>query len=366
MSEQDPSFSTRPWLLRFAAALLSSGLAVLAVVLLRHRLTNPSPLVPYLGAVMFSSWFGGLMPGLAATVLNSVAFIYFSLPPTSSLALYGLDSAVRLCEFLVVALFICVLNAARSAAQQRAEAALAEAKRANSIKDQFLATVSHELRTPLNSILGWARLLHSGKLSEEERDRGLEMIVRNTHAQAQLVEDLLDVSRIASGRLLIQAGPLELAPVIEAAVDAVRPTAQAKAIQIHVAVDRLCWIVGDHDRLQQVIWNLLTNAVKFTPENGRIEVKLERERDQARITVCDTGIGISPEFLPQVFDRFSQADTATTSANPGLGLGLAIVRHLVEAHDGTVEVESRGLGQGTTFTVRIPLAAVATRQKSTS
>jgi len=366
MSEEDLPPSARPWLFRFGVAVLSSGLAVLAVILLKNRLTNPSPLVPYLGAVMFSSWYGGLMPGLLATALNSVAFIYFSLPPTNSLALHGLESAVRLCEFLVVALLICMLNAARSAAHQRAEEALAEARRANSIKDQFLATVSHELRTPLNSILGWAHLLRSGKLTEADRERGLEMIEHNTHAQAQLVEELLDVSRIASGKLQIQTGPLELAPVIEAAVDTVRPTAQAKGIQLHTALDPLSWILGDRDRLQQVIWNLLTNAVKFTPENGHIEVKLERERDQARITVSDTGIGINPEFLPHVFDRFSQADTSPTSANRGLGLGLAIVRHLVEAQGGTVEVESRGLGQGTAFTVRIPLAAGATRQKSTS
>ena len=231
-----------------------------------------------------------------------------------------------------------------------------EAQEANRSKDEFLAMLSHELRTPLTSMLGWAQLLRSGKLDAATQERALETIERNTKAQAQLIEDLLDLSRIITGKLRLEVRPMELAPVIEAALDAARPAADAKAIQLQLVLNPNVGLVsGDADRLQQVVWNLLSNAIKFTPKEGRVEVRLERVNSQVAIVVSDTGQGISEEFLPFVFDRFRQADMGLTRRHGGLGLGLAIVRHMVELHGGTVSVTSPGEGLGSTFTVKIPL-----------
>jgi PAS domain S-box-containing protein len=242
------------------------------------------------------------------------------------------------------------------AARTEAEAARAQAEEASRLKDEFLATVSHELRTPLNAILGWARLLNGGRLDAEQTALGLVTIERNAHAQARLVEDLLDTSRIVSGKLHLRTQGVDLMWVIQAAVDAARPAAEAKSIELKAALDEHAGsVVGDPDRLQQVVWNLLANAVKFTPTGGRVEVRLGRAHAQAQITVWDTGQGIDAEFLPFVFDQFRQADGTAMRRHGGLGLGLAIVRHLVEAHGGTVEAESPGAGRGATFTVRLPL-----------
>ncbi|HEX8186309.1 MAG TPA: GAF domain-containing sensor histidine kinase, partial [Blastocatellia bacterium] len=239
----------------------------------------------------------------------------------------------------------------------REQAARAEAEEANRAKDEFLATVSHELRTPLNAMLGWARMLRSGKLDENMSQRALETIERNARSQAKLIEDILDVSRITSGKLRLNTRTIELAPVIEASMDSVRPAAEAKAIQIVKSLgDERVIVTGDADRLQQVVWNLLSNAVKFTPNGGRVEVKLQRLDNHAQIKVSDTGEGISPEFIRYVFDRFRQADGTSTRAYGGLGLGLAIVRHIVEMHGGTVCAESEGEARGATFTVRLPLS----------
>ncbi|MBD2104063.1 response regulator [Leptolyngbya sp. FACHB-261] len=230
---------------------------------------------------------------------------------------------------------------------------------ANRIKDEFLATLSHELRAPLNGMLGWAQLLRRGRLDAATTTRALETIERNTKAQSKLIDDLLDVSRIITGKLRLEVRLVQLATIIEAAIDAVRIAAQAKDIEIKAVLDRNLELpAGDPDRLQQVIWNLLSNAVKFTPEGGQIQVGLERVHSRVQISVSDTGQGIRPEFLPYVFDRFRQADSSITRAHGGLGLGLAIVRHLVELHGGTVQAESPGEGQGTTFTVQLPIAAV--------
>jgi len=231
-----------------------------------------------------------------------------------------------------------------------------QAEQANRLKDEFLATVSHELRTPLTSILGWAQLLNAGRLDEPSAARAIETIARNARAQMQLIEDLLNVSRIITGKLRLDMRPVELFPIVEAAIDAVRPAADAKAIALQTAIDRMAGVVsGDPDRLQQIIWNLLSNAIKFTPKGGRVETRLERVSSRVRLTVSDTGAGISPKFLPHVFDRFRQADSATTRAHGGLGLGLAIVRHLTELHGGTVSAASAGEGQGSIFTVELPL-----------
>lgn len=234
--------------------------------------------------------------------------------------------------------------------------ARAEAEHANQLKDEFLATISHELRNPLNAILGWSNMLRSGKLTEANAERAVETIHRNAKAQSQLIADLLDVSRIISGKLRLEVRMIDLAPIINAAVDSIRPAAEAKNIQLEVQLDPAADpISGDADRLQQIVWNLLTNAIKFTPKGGRIQVMTQALDAQVEITVKDSGAGISEEFLPFVFDRFRQADASTTRVHGGLGLGLSIVRQLVELHGGTVRVSSEGENKGATFTIALPL-----------
>ena len=230
------------------------------------------------------------------------------------------------------------------------------AERANRAKDEFLATLSHELRTPLTPILGWTVMLRSGTLDQAGMLRGLEVIERNVRAQTQLIEDLLDVSRIVTGKLRVEVRPIDLVPVVEAGLDAVRPSAEAKEIQLDVKLEPIdSKVLADPDRLQQVVWNLASNAVKFTPKGGRMEVRLSRADSHVHLSVKDNGKGISADFLPYVFDRFRQADSTSTRKYGGLGLGLAIVRHLVELHGGTVHAESEGPDRGATFTVRLPL-----------
>ncbi|HEX8889890.1 MAG TPA: PAS domain S-box protein [Pyrinomonadaceae bacterium] len=232
----------------------------------------------------------------------------------------------------------------------------AAAEEANRTKDEFLATLSHELRTPLTAMLGWTRMLRLKELDETTAERALETVERNAKAQAQLIEDLLDVSRIITGKLRLEVRPLELLPVIEAAMDSVQPAANAKLIKLEASLDpRAGPVSGDAARLQQVVWNLISNAVKFTPKGGHVSLRLERTPSHVEINVSDTGQGIGKDFLPFVFDRFRQADGSTTRMHGGLGLGLAIVRHLVELHGGTVEAESPGPGQGATFKVRLPV-----------
>jgi PAS domain S-box-containing protein len=232
-----------------------------------------------------------------------------------------------------------------------------EAEAANRLKDEFLATLSHELRTPLTAVLGWVRLLHGGALDETTAAKALKVIERNAEAQQQLIEEVLDVSRIITGKLRIEVRPVELFPVVEAAVDAVRPAARAKNIALSVGTDPEANLVSaDPARLQQVVWNLLSNAIKFTPKDGKVEVRLERMGSNVRIKVKDNGLGISRDFLPHVFDRFRQADSSTTRQYSGLGLGLAVVRHLVEQHGGNVSAESKGENQGSTFTIELPIS----------
>jgi signal transduction histidine kinase/DNA-binding NarL/FixJ family response regulator len=244
---------------------------------------------------------------------------------------------------------------ARTQALAREKAAREEAEEANHLKDEFLATVSHELRTPLTAILGWSNMLLAKNLGDEARDRALEIIHRNAQSQNQLISDLLDVSRIISGKLRLDLRTVELSPIIEAAVEATRPAAEAKGVYLNTSLDSHAGPVnGDADRLQQVVWNLLTNAIKFTPEGGRIEVRLEIAGSRVEVTVRDTGIGIAPEFLPHIFDRFRQADPGTNRIHGGMGLGLSIVRQLVELHGGAIRAESLGEGRGATFTVSLP------------
>jgi signal transduction histidine kinase/ActR/RegA family two-component response regulator len=239
------------------------------------------------------------------------------------------------------------------------DAAREEAEAASRLKDEFLATLSHELRTPLNAILGWTAMLRHGEVEPGRIPRALEVIDRNARAQAQLVEDVLDMARIITGKLRVDLTAVSLRPVIDAAVEALRPAADAKGVQIIVeAPGQVSDVRGDADRLQQVLWNLLSNAVKFTPPGGRVTVTLETQDSHLRISVSDTGIGLDASFLPHVFDRFRQADQSVTRGHGGLGLGLAIVKHLVELHGGKVEAYSEGRGRGTTFRVVLPVPAI--------
>jgi CheY-like chemotaxis protein/nitrogen-specific signal transduction histidine kinase len=231
------------------------------------------------------------------------------------------------------------------------------AEDANRLKDEFLSTVSHELRTPLTAINGWALMLRGGRLDAVQSARALETIVRSARSQNQLIDDLLDVSRIITGKLRLDVAPLKLGSIIEAAVETVRPAAKAKGIHMSALLDSEADSVsGDAERLQQVVWNLLSNAVKFVPQGGRVEVRLGRADSHVEIIVADNGQGVAPEFLPHVFERFRQEDSGTSRQRGGLGLGLAIVRHIVELHGGTARAASEGLGKGATFKVALPIA----------
>jgi signal transduction histidine kinase/ActR/RegA family two-component response regulator len=236
----------------------------------------------------------------------------------------------------------------------QAEAARAEAEAASHAKDEFLAVLSHELRTPLNAILGWTHMLRRGSLKAAAVDRALAVIERNAMLQMQLISDLLQVSQVISGKLRLDVQPVDLAPLLASSLDAVRPAAQAKDIVVESRVDRVLPILGDPSRVQQILWNLLSNAVKFTPQQGRVRVGLVQAGAAAQITVTDSGVGIEPAVLPYVFDRFRQGDSSYARTFGGLGLGLAIVRQLVELHGGNVRAESAGKGLGSTFTVTLP------------
>lgn len=256
-------------------------------------------------------------------------------------------------------------EAAQRSAEEREELleserfARGEAERSSQMKDEFLATLSHELRTPLSSILGWSQVLRNAARSEADLQKGLDIIERNARVQTQLIEDLLDMSRIISGKVRLDIQPLEPVSFIEAAIETVRPAAEAKGIRLEKVLDPSAIpISGDPNRLQQVAWNLLSNAIKFTPRNGKVQVMLERVNSHVEIHVTDTGIGIEPRFLDHVFERFRQADSSTTRRYGGLGLGLSIVKHLVELHGGSVRARSDGKDQGATFTVSLPLMAV--------
>ncbi|MFN6465282.1 MAG: PAS domain S-box protein [Nostoc sp. DedVER02] len=275
---------------------------------------------------------------------------------------------VQLAQMASIAVENARLYEAEQQARLTAEALREEAEAANRVKDEFLAVLSHELRSPLNPILGWSSLLQSQKLNEAKIRYALATIQRNAKLQSELIEDLLDVSRILRGKLSLNVASVDLATTIQAGMETVRLAAQAKSISVQTVIEpKVGQVLGDSTRLQQVIWNLLSNAIKFTPERGQVNIRLEQLGSVAQITVSDTGKGIHPDFIPYVFDYFRQADGTTTRKFGGLGLGLAIARHLVELHGGTIEAESPGVGQGATFTIRLPLMSTqpVTNQDST-
>jgi signal transduction histidine kinase/CheY-like chemotaxis protein len=271
-----------------------------------------------------------------------------------------------LISFMLFAVTRAQARAWESAARHEAELRMssealkereAQASAANRAKDEFLATLSHELRTPLNVVLGWIGMMRHGALSEERTRHALEIIERNARQQAELIDDLLDVSRIITGKLRLSLRTMALGPIVAASAESLRPSAEAKGITLQIdSIAEPSTIMGDPDRLRQTVWNLLSNAVKFTPPGGTIAVGLTRDQTHLRLMVRDSGIGISPEFLPYVFERFRQADSSTTRSHSGVGLGLAIVRELTELHGGTVEAQSAGPDQGATFIVSLPVA----------
>ena len=288
---------------------------------------------------------------------------------------YTRDGSVLFCEWYnsvlrddrdkLVSVLSLVLDvtAREKAEEERAALLIRErdarrhAEEADRLKDEFLATLSHELRTPLTSILGWASMIRNGEVEGSSATRAIETIERNARSQARLIDDLLDVSRIITGNLRLDLHPLNLAPIVETAIDALRPTADVKGIQLRTEfVSSDCLVKGDTNRLRQVIWNLLSNAIKFTQRGGVVAINLKCVGSTVRLAVADTGEGISAEFLPYVFDRFRQAEGSISRKQGGLGLGLAVVRHLVELHGGAIKAESLGLDQGSVFTVELPLA----------
>jgi len=258
-----------------------------------------------------------------------------------------------------------ILERRTAEALEETRKARRQAEVASRMKDEFLATISHELRTPLTAIMGWVRMLRSGLLSQDRVEQALEVIDRNVRSQAQLIEDLLDISRITMGKLRLDVRPVQPATVINAAVDALRFAAEARNIRIQTVLDSHAGpVAGDFERLQQVVWNLLSNAIKFTPKNGRVQMVLERVNSHIEIRISDNGRGIKPDFLPFIFERFSQAETGTTRLQGGLGMGLAISKAIVELHGGNITAFSEGEGKGSTFTVSIPVMPVSKQSAS--
>ncbi len=314
----------------------------------------------FVPAVMLASWFGGVTAGLVATIAAILSSDLLLLQPFGSFLAHGTRDLIVLALFGGVCVSMSVLTAGRRQAEAEREKALQAAEQArhdaeinSRLKDQFLATLSHELRTPLNAVLGWTRMLSQGQVEPHKVAAALASIERNAHAQKQLVDDLLDVSSIVSGRLRLHPREIDLADVVRGAVDSVRLSIDARHHRLSLQLKPVL-IIGDADRLRQVMWNLLSNAVKFTPDGGDIIVHVEHSGQMARISVRDNGRGITPEFLPHVFEPFRQADASITRTSGGVGLGLALVRHLVEAHGGSVSVWSAGVRQGTTFEVLLP------------
>jgi signal transduction histidine kinase len=350
------------WVRSYGLPLVLTAAGAAAVVGVR-ALGSHEALFLFVPAVMLAAWFGGLTAGIVATIAAVLSIDLLLLEPFGS-SWNGARDLIVLALFGGVCASMSVLTAGRRQAEVEREKALRAAEQArhdaeinSRLKDQFLATLSHELRTPLNAVLGWARMLAQGQVEPHKVPAALATIQRNAHAQKQLVDDLLDVSAIVSGRLRLQPREIDLAEVVRGAVDSVRLSLDARHHRLSLQLKPVR-IIGDADRLRQVMWNLLSNAVKFTPDDGDINVHVEQSGQMARVSVRDNGRGIAQEFLPHVFEPFRQADASITRTSGGIGLGLALVRHLVEAHGGSVSVWSAGVRQGTTFEVLLPLHGV--------
>jgi signal transduction histidine kinase len=360
--------TARPWPAwqRYAAALGLTGLAVLASLAMRAVSGGRIVIMPFFPAMIAVALYAGVGPAVMCTVITVlVAFTSWRGGWRANSYLPVADAWALLMFVLSAALIMIIAARLRHIEQRRAELlalerrAREEAERAGRMKDEFLATLSHELRNPLSAIVGWAQVLHTQPLPPQVV-RGLEVIERNARAQTRIVDDLLDMSRISAGMARLEIRSVDLQKVVDSAILPIQPAAHAK----HITIDRVAgpspgMANCDPDRLQQVIANLLTNAVKFTPEGGWIEIRLEHRPPHAEISVRDSGIGIDPAFLPFVFDRFRQADPSTSRHHAGLGLGLSICKQLVELHGGTIRASSDGTGKGSTFTIRLPVSDVA-------
>lgn len=345
--------------LRFAIALGAISVVFLVDFAAGTTIDDGSKFLLMGTAVMASAWFAGTGPALAATVLGAVLGAFETHGQPAGNAAISTHLALFVVQGLLLTAVISELRAARRASEDQAKAAQAarrEGAAANRMKDEFLATVSHELRTPLNAVLGWVYLLRTGKLDSETSARGLESVDRNVRLQAQLTRDLLDVSRALTGELQVESRPATLGEAVRQALATVESAARAKGVVLELSVpDTPVVVLGDETRLRQIAWHLITNAIKFTPQGGTVNLAVEGSRGEARLTVTDSGPGIAPEFLPRIFDRFTQADPSTTRAAGGLGVGLALVRQLVELHGGEVEARNREGAAGAIFTARFPL-----------
>lgn len=349
----------------FAVGAASIAAALLLTLFFGKWVEPPIPSF-FLAAIAVTAWLGGKYPSLFATFLAVVIIEYFFHPSFDMFAL-GVENTVNAVVFILVALLISYIDAARKSAFAERErlltserSARAEAENANRAKDTFLAMVTHELRLPLNAILGWTRIMQNGRLDSAQTAHALDVVERNVRIQAQLVEELIDLSRIRTGKFRINPSLIDLRGAISAAIESVKPAIEAKSIRLVRDFDeKIVLVRGDAERLQQIVWNLLSNAVKFTPEGGQISIRLERADTRVLLKIEDNGEGIRPEFLPFVFDLFRQSEENAEAKHEGLGLGLAIVRHLVEAHGGSVTAASAGKGAGATFTVELPLFSAA-------
>jgi signal transduction histidine kinase/CheY-like chemotaxis protein len=373
---------------RYAVAVCAPFMSALAGTALHAAVGYRFPLISFYPTVMFSAWYGGFWPGIVTTVGSMAVVDRIWLAPLRATNEGTIGDSVALVIFLGIGIAsswfsesLHRVSARERAARERAEdrenalherehqlqlalggerSARGEAEAANQLKDHFLAIVSHELRTPLNALVGWSEVLRTRSLTEGQRDRAIAGIHANARRQAQLVDDLIDVARMMSGKLNLERSSISIGDVIRGAVDIVQRSADAKHIDLSADVPAgLRPLNGDGIRLQQVIWNLVTNAVKFTPEHGIVSVRVREVDNELEIAVADTGRGIPPELRVAIFEPFRQVDGSNTRANAGLGLGLSIVKHLVDAHGGTITAESAGVRRGATFIVRLPLIVAA-------
>jgi signal transduction histidine kinase len=356
------SWGPRPY--RFIVALAGVAVATGIKLALRPLAREDEAALGFFAAVMFAAWYGGLASGLLATIASAFVSDYFFLSPVYDFSIRSPSDWMRLIQFVAEGALISVLGGSLRSAQVRADAQKERAEAANRAKDDFLATVSHELRTPLGGVMLWSKLLKSGTLTEDRRQAALDKIIECAEDQRQIVEDLLDTSSIAAGRMRLEKRPIDLATVVRSAVDVARPGARSHDITLELSPAPCAMVLGDPARLAQVVSNLVTNALKFTPAGGRVEVGLTCDGGKVRFAVTDNGEGISPEYLPRVFDRFSQGDMTLTRRHGGLGLGLSITKDIVELHGGTVSAVSKGTGRGASFTVEIPLLAATAASPS--
>jgi signal transduction histidine kinase len=365
-------------LARYGFAVAAAGVAVMSRLALDPVWGVKLPLITFYPAVMMSAWVAGFGAGMMTTMLCAVAAGYFWMPPIVSLGASDLTDLIGLLVFVGIGTIMSALNeawrrmvVAVSESENRLAIALTNehvartaAETADRMKDQFLAVLSHELRTPLNTILGWLPALRAGRLDASQQERALETIELNTRAQARMIDDLLDISSIVAGKMTLDRRFMSLGPVVAETVESLQYQAKAKGLILGSEMDSISGpVLADADRMRQVCVNLLVNAIKYTPSGGLVAVRLTVNDSAVRIVVKDTGIGIDADLMPQVFERFRRADWRTAGTRSGLGLGLAIVRQIVEMHGGMVKAESDGLGRGAAFVVTLPIACGATEER---